>query len=123
LEADVKFILTRLCSESDLRLAAAFEGGLLSQGMSMCDLGETSPHIEALRDRRFRKAWQVVREIRRLAVDYLVNADDWRPYRLSLLHATLPIVYYHSDQFEEATCERQQKRYALVSAGMLCGRL
>jgi hypothetical protein len=123
LEADVKFILTRLCSESDLRLAAAFEGELLSQGMSMCDLGETSPHIKALRDRRFRKAWQIVREIRRLAVDYLVNADDWRPYGLSLLHATLPIVYYHSDQFEEATCERQQKRYALVSAGMLCGRL
>ena len=45
------------------------------------------------------------------------------PYYLSLLNATLPIVYYHPAQFENKVSEQQQKRYALISAGMLCSQL
>ncbi len=123
LEADVKFVLTGLRDEDDLGRAVAFEKELLACGMEMHDLQVESPHTEALLDERFRKAWQVIGEIRRQAVKYLTNPGDLRPYHLSLLHATLPIVYYHPDQFEDETCERQQKRYALISAGMLCDQL
>jgi len=123
LEADVKFILTRLESEDDLRLALAFERELMAGGLALCDLPATPPPTEALTQERFRKAWLVIREIRRRAADYLIGPDDLRPYYLSLLHATLPLVYYHQDQFENETCERQQKRYALLAAGMLCSQL
>ena len=63
-----------------------------------------------------------IRQIRQQAVEYLVNEDDLRPYYMGLLHASLPIVYYHPAQFANS-CERQQKRYALIASGMLCGRL
>jgi hypothetical protein len=123
LEADVKFILTRLCDENDLGLAVAFEKELVTRGIEMYDLQAKPPRIEALMDERFKKAWQVIREIRLQAAKYLASESDLRPYYLSLLHATLPIVYYHPHQFENETCERQQKRYALISAGMLCSQL
>jgi len=123
LEADVKFVLTRLCDENDLGLAMAFEQELLTCGVAMYDLQVNPPRIEALMDERFKKAWQVIREIRHQADGYLINKGDLRPYYLSLLHATLPIVYYHPSQFENEACERQQKRYALISAGMLCDQL
>lgn len=123
LEADVKFILTRLCGADDLALAVAFEKELLACRMTLPEPQIKSPHAPALADERFRKAWQVIREIRRLAARYLVNADDLRPYYLSLLHATLPIVYYNHAQFDDAVCERQQKRYALIASGMLCRQL
>ena len=123
LEADVKFILTRLQDEEDLRLAVMFERQLMACGLALYDLPVSPPSIEALREERFWKAWQVIREIRHRAAAYLTNADDLRPYYLSLLHATWPIVYYHQDQFENEACERQQKRYALISAGMLCSQL
>jgi hypothetical protein len=123
LEADVKFILTRLRGEDDLRLAVGFEKELIACGLALYDLSATPSPIEALTEERFRKAWQVIKEIRCRAADYLTNADDLRPYYLSLLHATLPIVYYHPAQFENETCERQQKRYALISAGMVCSQL
>jgi hypothetical protein len=123
LEADVKFILTPLQDEGDLTLALAFERELMACGLALYDLTTTAPPIEALREERFRKAWQVVREIRLRAAAYLVHADDLRPYTLGLLQATLPITYYHPGQFENETCERQQKRYALLSAGMLCRQL
>jgi len=123
LEADVKFILTELQNEDDLERAVAFEKELLACGMRMHDLQVEPPHTEALMDERFRKAWQVIGEIRRQAAKYLTSPGDLRPYHLSLLHATLPILYYHPDQFENEACERQQKRYALISAGMLCDQL
>jgi hypothetical protein len=123
LEADVKFILTRLQDDDDLRLAVVFERELMSCGATLYDLPVASPSIEALTVGRFRKAWQIIGEIRRRASAYLDRPDDLRPYYLSLLHATLPIVYYHQDQFEGEPCERQQKRYALISSGMLCAQL
>jgi hypothetical protein len=123
LEADVKFILTRLQDDDDLRLAVAFERELMACGLALYDLSATPPRVEALMEGRFQKAWRVIREIRRRAATCLASADDLRPYYLGLLHATLFTVYYHRDQFEDEVCERQQKRYALISAGMLCSQL
>jgi hypothetical protein len=123
LEADVKFMLTRLPAEDDLRLAVLFEGELLAHGLALPDPSHAQPPIEPLLDERFRKAWHIVGEIRRRAALYLPNPDDLRPYYLSLLHASLPFVYYHPAQFENEMCERQQKRYALIAAGMLCSQL
>ena len=123
LEADVKFILTRLRDDNDLRLAVGFERELMGCGLALYDLSATPSSIETLTEERFRKAWQVIREIRRRAAVYLTSADDLRPYYMSLLHATLPMVYYHPAQFENEVCERQQKRYTLISAGMLCSQL
>lgn len=123
LEADVKFILTRVQDRDDLRLALVFEKELMDRGLELDDLPMFPPLVEVLTDERFQKAWQVIAEIRRQASRYLINKNDLRPYYLSLLHATLPIVYYHQTQFEDEACERQQKRYALVSAGMLCDQL
>jgi hypothetical protein len=79
--------------------------------------------IVALTDERFQKAWHVIKEIRLLAAQYVLEIGDLRPFYFSLLHATLPVLYYHSDQFEDEHCERLQKRYALISAGMLCSQL
>ncbi len=123
LEADVKFVLTRLCDGDDLGLAVAFERELIRRGMALPEWQVALPSVEALADERFKKAWHAIREIRRRASTYLVNVGDLRPYHLSLLHATLPIVYYHRDQFDSEACERQQKRCALLSAGMLCSQL
>lgn len=123
LEADIKFILTRLGDENDLRLAVIFERELMACGLAPYDLPVALPAVEALLDERFRKAWQIIREIRRRAAAYMINPDDLRPYYLSLLHATLPVVYYHPTQFDNEACERQQKRYAFISAGMLCSQL
>jgi hypothetical protein len=123
LEADVKCILTALENADDLQRAVDFERALLNGGMSLHELPAKSSASEVLTEERFQKAWLAVREIRRQAALQLVNPDDVRPYTLSLLSATLPIVYYHRDQFESEACERQQKRYALLSAGMLCSQL
>ena len=123
LEADIKFILTRLYHADDLRLAVIFEKGLLAGGLTLADWSASSAYLQALGEERFRKAWQVIKKIRGCAANYLVTPDDLRPYYMSLLHATLPIVYYHSSQFESEACEVQQKRFALISAGMLCHHL
>lgn len=123
LEADVKFILTRLLDQEDLKLAGEFERALIAGGLVVDDWAGGVPPVAALRDERFHKAWQVIREIRRRAAVYVVNVDDLRPYYLSLLHATLSVVCYHQAQFEDEACERQQKRYALLAAGMLCSQL
>jgi hypothetical protein len=119
LEADVKFLLTRLQSENDLRLAVEFERTLLEQAGGLT----VPPATEALLDERFKKAWQSVREIRSRATHYLAQVDDLRPYYWALLNATLSVSYYSADQFENELSERQQKRYVLLAAGMLCDQI
>lgn len=123
LEADVKFLLTRLKNATDLYLATAFEKALMEGGMELPDLQLSPPRDGVLLDERFQKAWQVVREIRRQAISYMESSYDLYSYYFALLHATLPVIYYHPDQFENEVCELQQKRYALVAAGMLCSKL
>ncbi len=123
LEVDVKFLLTRLKNPKDLYLATAFEKALMQGGMELPDLGRQAPQDEVLMDERFQKAWQVIREIRRRAISYMESPYDLYPYYFALLHATLPVIYYHPDQFESEVCELQQKRYALMAAGMLCSKL
>lgn len=119
LEADVKFLLTRLQSENDLRLAVEFERTLIEHSRGLA----VPPATEALLDERFKKAWQSVREIRSHAARYMAPADDLRPYDWALLNATLGILYYDTSQFENELSERQQKRYVLLAAGMLCARI
>lgn len=119
LEADVKFLLTRLQSENDLRLAVDFERTLLAHEEDLA----VPPATEALLDERFKKAWQSVREIRAHAARYAAPGDGARPYDWALLNATLAILYYSADQFESKASERQQKRYVLLAAGMLCNRI
>jgi len=123
LESETKFILTQLRDERDLARAVAFEGELMAQGMTLPDLRMSSLSDDILLDDRFRKAWQVIREIRALARNYIVDKDDLRPYYFSLLGATLPTVYYQRAQFNSEQYELQQKRYAFLAAGMLCARL
>ncbi len=123
LEADIKFLLTRLDDERDLRQAVLFEQALVAGGLTLADPALTALPVEALRDERFRKAWQIIREVRRQATVYLNPAYDLRPYYFSLLNATLPTVYYQQSQFGDEEHARWQKRYALIAAGMLCAAL
>ena len=116
LEADIKFVLTALENEDDFNKAISFEKELMARGLHLDNLTRRSQRPEVLRDPRFEKAWECIREIRRFAKEYLCESKELRPYYLSLLHTTLPIVYYKQ-------CTEWQKRYALVSAGMLCGLL
>jgi len=116
LEADIKFVLTALENKDDFTKAFLFEKELMARGLDLDNLTRRPQRPEVLRDSRFEKAWECIREIRRLAKKYLCQPDNLRPYYLSLLHATLPIVYYEQ-------CSEWQKKYALVSAGMLCDRL
>jgi hypothetical protein len=109
--------------EDDLSLAAVFEQALMAQGLAPDGLPDAPLAIETLTDERFQKAWHVIKEIRLHAARYVLEKGDLRPFYFSLLHATLPVLYYHSDQFENERCERLQKRYALISAGMLCSQL
>jgi hypothetical protein len=118
LEADVKFVLTLLNDEADLKRAVIFEAALLKGGLSLT----AAPPQEVLSDERFAKAWQAIEHIRRQASAY-TSREDHRPYYVSLLNATLPIDYYHPGQFAGAASERLQKRYAFLAAGMLCSQL
>ena len=119
LEADVKFVLTTLRDEADLKRAVIFESTLLKGGLL---LNEVAAPQEVMSDERFAKAWQTIEGIRRQASAY-VSHEDYRPYYLSLLNATLPIDYYQSGQFAGTASERLQKRYAFLAAGMLCSQL
>jgi hypothetical protein len=123
LEADVKFLLTRLQSENDLRLAVEFEQTLLESADGQANLPASPPATAALLDGRFKKAWHIVREIRSHAAPYLGSTGDLRPYYWALLNASLGVLYYGVDQFENEQCERQHKRYVLLAAGMLCDRI
>jgi hypothetical protein len=116
LEADIKFILTALENQDDFNMAISFEKELMARGLDLYNLAGRPQKSEVLKDPRFEKAWECIGEIRRRAKKYLHQPDDLRPYYLSLFHATLPIVYYEQ-------CSEWQKKYALVSAGMLCDRL
>lgn len=123
LEADVKFILTGLENQDDFNKAISFEKELMARGLSLYKLSKRPQRPDVLRDPRFEKAWECIREVRALAKEYLCQPNDLRPYYLSLFHATLPIVYYNSEQFKSEEHEKWQKRYALVASGMLCARL
>lgn len=124
LEADIKFILTKLKTPQDLQRAVAFEKELIRCGLDLYDLSvATLPSGFPIEDDQFRKAWQVIREIRGQAAVYLPNKNDLQPFYFSLLNATLPIVYYQSDQFANEVSEKLQKRYALLAAGMACAQI
>lgn len=60
--------------------------------------------------------WTYVRLIRRRAREKYLLGADVRPYYLSLLHATLPIVYYTG-------LSEWQRLYAFLSAALICEKL
>lgn len=122
LEADVKFVMTPLYDEADLKRALIFEAALLKGGWPTNDHSFAAAPEEVVSDERFAKAWQAIARIRRQASAY-VSREDYRPYYLSLLNATLPIDYYHPGQFADSASERWQKRYAFLAAGLLCSQL
>jgi hypothetical protein len=122
LEADIKFILTKVTDEADKRSresffeqAYSFET-CLTKPMTLaefhpeeCEFGELGVG--------FGKARACIEIIRRFAVtskNALLGADLY-PYYLSLLHATLPILAY-----QEGLCSPWQKLYAFTSAALLC---
>lgn len=118
LEADIKFCLTELHSEDDLIQALLFEKELMNYFPRLDP--DRQSHPQVLNDDRFKKTWEYVQKIRHLAEEYLHDPSDY----LSLLHATLPVVYYSSELFDkDKHREKWQKMYALLSAGMLCGQL
>jgi len=123
LEADLKFIVTRLENPADLELGLGLEAALLRYSKDWRTFPDEPPPGDAFADRRFRKAWHVIAAIRQQAAQYLADPADPRPYLFGLLNATLPVVYYQAEQFDGLQCERQQKRFALLAAGMLCYRL
>ena len=105
----------------------ALTGRLLEAGQGRIRLWDLSPELPGavlpLFDERFERLWQAIGEIRRQAAPYLIQDSDLRPYWMSLLQATLPVLYYQNAQFASEASERQQKRCALLAAGLLCAKL
>ena len=122
LEADIKFVLTGVAGgkqDPDVKRffqqAYEFEKTVLSP-TSARKLSLTML-VNPSQDPQFGKAWECVAAIRDEATNHLVGPSIY-PYYLGLLHATLPVMYYAPEQ-----CNRWQKLYAFVSAGLICERL
>ena len=109
LEPILKFELVPIDSEADLRLMLQFERGLLSTTA----LNETPPLTYSGTNAAVDKAYQVITQLRRLADTATIFETDMVPYWLALLEWTLPVVVYRQ-------ASPWQKRYAALSAGLLC---
>jgi anti-anti-sigma factor len=109
LEPILKFELVPIDSEADLRLMLQFERGLLSTTA----LNETPPLTYSDTNAAVDKAHQVITLLRRLADTATIFETDMVPYWLALLEWTLPVVVYRQ-------ANPWQKRYAALSAGLLC---
>lgn len=121
LEAELKCFLTPLGAED-------FMGGmppilqleqqlLKAEVRDMLDLQHEEMPDSCLKTPKLRGIWEHARLIRRQAKKEKYLADtDVRPYYFSLLHATLPIVYY--SQLTE-----WQRLYAFLSAALICEKI
>jgi hypothetical protein len=122
LEADIKFCLTGVSEDTHrekvedfFRQAYEFERSLLSPtSVGQLDL---NAFANPARDPQFIKAWECIKVIRNEAVRHLMGFSLY-PYYLSLLHSTLPVMYYGRQQ-----CNRWQKLYAFISAAILCEKM
>ena len=139
LEADVKFCLTDLRDEQDLKQAWVLENLFLEHGLQL-------PAWEKLRTEhdafakwahlvdpscwdeanaiKFVLAWQSVRAIRDCLYAILqdhrlpdVKEPPVPPFHLALLRASLPTILYGDDRFHSADL---QKRYLVLASGLLC---
>lgn len=124
LEAELKFLLTTVeekdfdADEGETPPVLLFEEKLLSpDNRSGLDM-ETEKIPKACQgNSNLQASWAYTCKVIRHEVrhEQLVN-HDLRPYYFSLLHATLPIVYYHE-------LNKWQRLYALLSAAMICEKI
>jgi len=109
MEPIVKFEMVALEGDADLRRMLEFEKGLISAAA----LNETPPMIYTGTDPAVRKAYEVIRLLRRHANTVTIFETDIVPYWLALLEWTLPVVAY-------VQISPWQKKYAAYSAALLC---
>ena len=109
LEAILKFEMVPIENETDLRQMLEFERGLLSSSA----LNEPPPMTYPGSNAAVDKAYEVILLLRRLADTTTIFETEMVPYWLALLEWTLPVVLYRQ-------ASRWQKRYAALSAGLLC---
>jgi anti-anti-sigma factor len=110
LEPIVKFEMVPLDTDEELRQVLEFERGLMQAGA----LNEMPPMIYPGANPAVRKAYDVIRLLRRHADTVTIFETDIVPYWLALLEWTLPVVAY-------VQLPIRQKKYAAYSAAMLCG--
>jgi anti-anti-sigma factor len=109
LEPIVKFELIKIDDASSLRQMLEFEQGL----MSATSLQQLPPFTYTGSDPSVRKAYEVIRLVRRHADTVTLFETDIVPYWLALLEWTLPVIVY-------VQISDWQKKYAAYSAGLLC---
>lgn len=130
LEADIKFVLTKVSEQDTPDLEhffpqlLEFEKALLAP-RERVQLHRINPFASDRPNRQLEKAWHCIEILRTIAAEgtewegttieeHLVKKSVY-PYYLSLLHSTLPVMYY-----DEKQCNRWQKLYAFVSAALIC---
>ena len=124
MEADLKFYLLPSTAENYFTQALTFEQTLLAPNEPR-DLEIAFQNFEPF-DAEFQKAAACILALRRAAVQQRRAEDDEHvghfagtstlPYYLALWQATLRTLKYEQ-------CNRDQKTYAFISAGMLCERI
>ncbi|UCG14431.1 MAG: STAS domain-containing protein [Deltaproteobacteria bacterium] len=112
LEAIVKFEMTRLNDENDLKELIEFDLGLLEA----LSLDEIPPFNYEGSDPMVEKAYKVILRLRRYADKVTLFETDMVPYLLALLEWTYPVVSY-------GDANRLQKRFSALSAGLICRKI
>jgi hypothetical protein len=148
LEADIKFYLTDLNNEQDLKQAWLLECLLLKYGLEeelpnwedilpntfeeiLEERGlSNEPKWEELANlsywqgdsaRKFVLAWQSVKAIRDSFRDILRGELELNSaYYLALLQASLSMIYYQDERFHNANL---QKLYIVMASALLCQKL
>jgi hypothetical protein len=120
LETEIKFCLTRLHCDDDIKQAIALEGELLfASGRPFTDLqGLLSVEPVANADPRLERAQRCIVALRQIACQAmgLQATEPAEQYYLGLLHYTLDALRYEQ-------CDRNSRLYALISASLLCWAL
>jgi anti-anti-sigma factor len=112
LEPIVKFELTRLETEHDLKELVEFEAGLAQVG----SLRERPPFSYHGSDAMVEKAYRVIHRLRDYADIATLFESDIVPYLLAILEWTLPVVSYRG-------ISTLRKRLAAYSAGLVCRKI
>jgi hypothetical protein len=147
LEADIKFYLTDLNNERDLRQAWILECLLLKHGLNLPtwkklqddqEFGtilqaqglvnepkwEELSHADCWTEDsagKFVLIWQSVKAIRSSLLTILRGQPrSMQPFYMALLQASLSMIYYEDERFHNANL---QKLYIVLASGMLCEKL
>jgi hypothetical protein len=109
LEPVLKFEMTRLETDDDLRRLVAFEEGLTR----VTRLDEPPPLLDGGDDPMVARAHAVIAYLRRCADRATLFEQDIVPYWLALLEWTYPVICY-------SQLSLRHKRYAACSAALIC---